>query len=64
MSSNKGKYFEVGETFKEGDVELKVAKPTCICVGCYYNNEKCATAPACILQHRKDNQDVIFISNE
>lgn len=37
--SDKSKYYEVGETFKEGDVTLKVAEDNnCYpCPKCFYN---------------------------
>lgn len=65
MSSNKGKYLKVGETFKEGDVELKVEKSTSFCKGCYYfdrSEEECTNAPLC--SNGKITNHVIFIRNE
>ena len=68
MSSNKGKYFEVGTIFKDGDVELKVAKSTSLCKGCYYfdlSEEECENAPICANGNNSVIfNKVIFIRNE
>lgn len=68
MSSNKGKHLDVGEVFKDGDVELKVAKSTSFCKGCYYYErpeEECTNAPVCANGNGSVIlNSVIFIRNE
>ena len=67
--NNAGKYYEVGQTFKEGDVELKVVNSglSCYyggCLKCWYNtnvpNCNDNTKPICSCDYRPDYNHVHF----
>lgn len=55
------KEYAIGETFRQGKVNLKVCEG--LCIDCYFFNrkkEECANM-ACLDFQREDNQDVIFL---
>jgi hypothetical protein len=55
------KEYAIGETFRQGKVNLKVCED--LCIDCYFfrrPKEDCRTM-ACLDSQREDNQDVIFL---
>ena len=65
--SNAGKYYEIGEIFKEGDVTLKVVRNlTSNCVGCYFEERPigCLNAPECRKLQRKSKYSVRYEKQE
>lgn len=55
------KEYAIGETFRQGKVNLKVCEG--LCIDCYFFSRpkgECANM-ACLDLQREDNQDVIFL---